>query len=372
MPISTQPAARIKSPWGSSFAGRLDWQADVFGITGLMSREQALTIPGVARGLGILFSLIADKPLVDYTRDGDSGLTSRSPSQPAWLYRTSGWAGPYQRMKSTIDDHVFYGEALWGCVRGVATSGLRPILDAWHIPYDRWQINTITGAIETLNADGVFVTASDDAVIYLPASSEGLLAYASRTLRGALDLEQSWIARAKNPIPALDLHETEEANLDDVERQELVDEWAAARADINGSIASTPHNIEARVLGTIDSSLYIEGRNAVRLDIANHFHLPAALLDATTATASLTYVTTETAQSSVDSMTIPFWARPIEDRLGQDDVAPRGHVTRFAFHEAPADAAGPIVTGTAAREIAPIVGAPEIAPIVAPDGMSNE
>lgn len=318
------------NPYAStSFDGHLLW-TDLFGETKSITREQALTIPGVTRGRGILLSLIADAPLLSMSRVGKTASVAPDEDQPRWLHTSPGWAGPYQRMARSLDDHIFYGHTLWGCVRGTVERGIAPVLRAWHIPIDDWELDP-AGRICVLDEDGNMIPADESEVIYIPASHDGLLATASRTMRGAVELETSWISKATNPIPALDLHETEETNLEHDERQEIVDDWAAARRDPNGAIASTPYNIEARVLGTVDPQLFIEGRNAVRLDIANFFQLPAAVLDATTATASLTYTTQDSAESSIGAMSIPYWARPFEDRLGQDDIVPIGRSVRFGF-----------------------------------------
>lgn len=334
------------NPWQLGSLNALVWN-DLFEHVGLLTREQALQIPGVARGRSILASLLCDKPLVSY-RGSD-----RLDPQPLWLYRSPGWQGPFQRMLGILDDHVFYGESLLGVKRGAASSGLKPILEAWHVPYELWEIDP-AGRICVADEDGQMMPADEDEVIYIPAAHEGLLQYASRSMRGAIELEQSWIARARNPIPAIDLHETVDTGLEREERQVIVDDWAQARGDVNGAIASTPWNIEARVLGTIDPTLYIEGRNAVRLDLANFFAIPASLMDATTPSASLTYRTTASDQSAVDSMTIPYWARPIEDRLSQDDVVPAGQAVRFAWAQAYTEPPGPIVTGSG---LAPVVDA---------------
>lgn len=346
----------MPNPWSGSPAGQLPW-LDLFDPSALgVTRIQAMSIPGVARGRGILLSLLADKPLVDFAEFG-----KRSPAQSSWLYRVPGWQGPWQRMAGTLDDHIFYGESLWGVQRGAAAKGLKPILNAWHVPYDQWEVDA-GGRICVMDQDGYMIPADDSEVIYLPAAHEGLLAYAGRTMRGAVELERAWIARAKNPIPALDLHETEEANLTQEERQEIVDDWAKARGDLNGSIASTPHNVEARVLGAVDPDLYIEGRNAVRLDIANFFQMPASVMDASTATASLTYVTREGDINSLDAMTIPYWCRPIEDRLSQDDIVPIGHIVRFAFAAAYTEPPGPIFTD--AKQALAVITDPAVQPLV--------
>lgn len=341
----------MPSPWQSA-GGRLSqlpW-ADLFGDQlQLVTRDQAMTIPGVARGRGIILSLIADKPLIQLK------ASDRAAPQPGWLYRVPGWQGPWRRMANTLDDHIFYPWSLWGTKRGAATAGLKPILEAWHIPYDDWELDEV-GRICVLDEDGHYVPADEDDVLLIPGPSEGLLAYATRTLAGAVELERAWVQRAKNPIPMIDLHETVQSSLDDSEAQEVVDAWAAARNSDNGGIAYTPNTIEARALGQYSPDFFVSGRNSSRLDIAAFLQLPGSLLDASTATASLTYTTQETQASSLDLLTVPYWARPVEDRLSQDDVVPIGSIVRFAYGQAYTEPSGH-VPGTAAAITDPAVGA---------------
>ena len=358
----------IPSPWQQGSPNQIVWD-DLFGIAGtLITRDQAMSIPGVQRGRGILLSLICDKPLVDYR-----GSTRLDP-QPSWLYRTPGWAGPWRRMASILDDHIFYGISAIATKRGAISSGLKPILSATHIPFDDWQVDE-AGRVCLLDEDGYFVPADEDDVILIPGPSEGLLATATRTLAGAVELERSWVQRAKNPIPMIDLHETIPNMLDATEAQEVVDSWAAARASETGGIAFTPNVIEARAMGQYEPTMFLEARNASKLDVASFFQIPGSLLDASTATASLTYVTQEGQSSSLDTLTVPYWARPIEDRLSQDDVVPVGQTVRFAWAEAYTEPAGPIVTSAAGHpaivDAAAVVGealGEQAAATIAPPG----
>lgn len=328
----------LKSPWDVRSLNPVVF-ADLFGTDlDQMSRAQAMTIPGVVRGRGILLSLIADKPLVQYR--GSDRITD----QPAWLYRSLDLAGPTQRMADTIDDLIFYPWSLWGCRRGVSSSGIKPILEAWHIDYDSWEVDELD-RICLLDEDGHYTPADADEVILIPGPWEGLLANATRTLVGAADLERTWISRAKNPIPAIELHETVASDMDETEAADFVRAWATARLDPNGAVAYTPWNIEAKALGQYSPDMFIEARNAARLDLAAFFQLPGSLLDASTATASLTYVTQEGQASSLDTLTVPYWARHIEGRLSQDDVVPQGNIVRFAWGEAYTEPQGRIVTG---------------------------
>ncbi|WP_457100319.1 hypothetical protein [Microbacterium sp. P5_E9] len=343
----------MPSPWQQGSLTAIPY-AEVFGLAGvLITRDQAMSIPGVQRGRGILLSLIADKPLIGYR--GSDEL----PVQPLWLFRVPGWQGPWRRMANTIDDHIFYGISCWGTKRGAVSSGLRPILEAWHIPFDDWEIDE-AGRVCLLDEDGHFVPADESEVLLIPGPSEGLLATATRTLAGAAELERSWVTRAKNPIPMIELHETIDSGMLPEEAQEVVDDWAAARASETGGIAYTPHSIEARALGQYSPDMFIEARNASRLDIAAFFQIPGSLLDASTATASLTYQTQEGNQSSLDTLTVPYWARPIEDRLSQDDVVPIGQIVRFAWGSAYTEPPGPVITSQAGhpaiQDAAAVVG----------------
>jgi phage portal protein BeeE len=92
-----------------------------------------------------------------------------------------------------------------------------------------------------------------------------------------------------------------------------------------------------------DSGLFIEGRNALRLDVANFFNLPAALLDGSTSTASLTYSTQEGRRNEVFDYGIAYWTAPIENALSLDNVCPRGQRIRFDFTDL--NAAANVPTG---------------------------
>ena len=290
-----------------------------------ITRSQAMSLPGVYRARGIILSLLADKPLQAWR--GAELLTLEQ--TPGFLYQTPGILGPWQRMIRTLDDHIFYPYSLWLTVRGAEVDGRKPILSAVHCPWESWRINE-AGLIELANSDGGWDVADEDEVLLIPGPSEGLLAYASRTFAGSRSLDEAWVARAKTPAPLTELHLTDDTQLDDEETIATRDAWVAARRAGN-AVTVTPSNIEVKDHGAGETSLYVEGRNASRLDIAAFFNLPGSVLDASTATASLTYVTQEGNRSSLDDMSLPYWYRPIESRLSQDDVLPRGQSVRFDF-----------------------------------------
>jgi hypothetical protein len=283
-----------------------------------------MTIPAVFRARAILFSLIVDKPLQAWAKDQLVTV------QPSFLGRTPGILGPAQRMARTLDDLMFYPYSLWLTERGAERNGRKDILNAIHCPYDSWKINE-AGLIEVKNLDGGWDVADEDEVILIPGFSEGLLAHGSRTLRGAADLERAWVSRAKTPAPLTELHVTDDVSLDDEEIIATRDSWVAARRAVDGAVAVTPSNIEVIDHGQTDAGTFENARNASRIDLAHLFNMPGAILDATTAQASLTYVTQEGTRTSLYDLTLPYWVRPIESRLSQDDICAAGQSIRFDF-----------------------------------------
>lgn len=299
---------------------------ELFGVTSwdLVTREVAMTLPAVFRARAILLSLIPDKPLKSWL--GDTLVTE----QPSFLYRTPGIVSPWQRMANTLDDLIFYPYSLWLTQRGAERNGRKDILNAVHCPYSQWQINEL-GQIEIANEDGRWDVADEDEVILFPGPSEGLLAYARNTLSGARALDSSWVSRAQNPSPITEVHLTDDIGLDDEETVSVRDDFAAARRAANGAVVVTPSNVQIIDHGAADAPLFIEGRNASRLDIAAFFNLPGAILDASQAQSTLTYVTEQNTRASVYDLSLPYWIRPIEGRLSQDDIVARGQSVRFDF-----------------------------------------
>lgn len=314
----------IASPLSQSQLTTIVW-ADVFGSAPrVMTREDALSVPGVFKARAVLLALLADKPLEAYELD-DAGNAVRLPVQPAWLRRTSGPVSPWHRMAATLDDLVFYGWSLW--VRKNDEAGA--LLEAERIPIGSWKFSE-DGRQRVLvdRGDGAGHQPVDESeVILIPGPSEGLLAYAARVLHGAIAIDEAWVERARNPIALTELHQTIESNLTPEEAQDLVNKWNAAR-QASGGAAFTPYDVTAIDHGQASADLYVEGRNAGRIDVANFFNLPGSLLDATTATASLTYSTQEGDANETALYTVPYWSAPITGRLSQDDVSGPGVLIR--------------------------------------------
>lgn len=307
------PYNGIVSPWAGGQLSQVVW-SDIFGVeANTISRKEAMTIPAVAKARQILVSTIAKYPLI--ALEGNENVTTQHP----WLQDTDGEVSPWHRLAWTIDDLLFFGWSLWGVERDADGQ----ILRADRCPIERWQID-VDGVIRIDDQ-----IAEADSVILIPGPFEGLLAVGSRTLRGGVKLEASWVGKATNPIPAIELHATTDDPLELDEVQALVQAWADARSDVNGAIAFTPHNVQAIAHGSAEPSLLIEGRNFLRIDVGAFLGIPAALMDASLSTASLTYSTQEGQRNEFADFTLPYWIEPIQQRLSLDDVVPAGQRVRF-------------------------------------------
>ncbi len=308
----------LASPWGSSNAQQLVW-AEHFQVAEdtLVTRQSALQVPAIARARALLVGAIADLPLVAYR--GDERLSR----QPSWCYRTSGALSPWHRMAATIDDHLMHGVSAWVRVNGA--DGF-PI-DFARIPPSRWTVDQYGQII----VDGK--PAPADEVTVIPGPGEGILATAAGTIRGARAIEKAWQSRVRTPIPPTLFEQTDKETATPDEIQRLLSTWGKYRQNPDSAAtAFVPYGISAKFpAANDDSQLFVEGRNAIRLDVANHTNISASLLDGSTAAASLTYRTATGERSNFYTETIPYWTRPIAARLSMDDIVPKGQRVAFDF-----------------------------------------
>ncbi|MCL1871834.1 MAG: hypothetical protein FWF90_15670 [Promicromonosporaceae bacterium] len=308
--------AALASPFGgssSSLAGIV--LADVFGLNEdviPVTRDLAMRVPGVVKSRALIAGTLSRFPLKQYTG------ALEDPAQPAWLSRTDTGQSPQVRMLWTLDDLLFYGTSLWATQRD--SSG--QIVDALRIPWDEWEL---TDDLEII-VQGA--PARADEVLYFEGPQEGLLDIAAGDVRASLGLKRAWSSRVRTPVPLMALRQTVDSPLTSDERKELANDWDVARRQ--GGTASLPFGWELDTPGADSpADLFVEGRNAERIDWANYTNLPVAVLDGSPATASLTYSVKGDARAELVDISLVYWAAPIAARLSLDDVTPAG--TRIDF-----------------------------------------
>lgn len=287
-----------------------------------VTRAEAMTVPALIRARGILM-VIASQPLVAYKG------TERLQRQPGWLSRTDTPVSPQARIIATMDDLIFHGEALWF----VARNSAKQITDAVRIPFEKWRVKT-DGVIEINIDQDTWAPVTDPSwIIHFRSFQEGACTIGAPAIRAARDIQRAVAARAKSPVPLLDLHLLDDVELTPEEKNELRTDWTRARQSPDGATAITPHNVEAKPLGGEGSAndFLTAARNNARLDVANLLQLPASLLEGSTSTASLTYSTSEGKRSELKDYGLSLWAGTFDHRLSLDDVSAPGTSIKFDF-----------------------------------------
>jgi hypothetical protein len=343
-PLLGAAQSGIVSPWAEGNLSSVVW-SDVLGddiVDALpLTRAEAISLPAVSKARNLLCATVGKFPLVAARYDRETGADTDTTRDHPWLYRTNGPVTPYSRMVWTVDDGIFYGCSLWLLERGEAQDGRRPIVNAAWCPFDWWTIEEGRFVVRE-NGTGPARKLERDEYLFFDFPFEGLLNVAGRTLRGAREQERAWVGRAKNPIPLIDLHRTDDyVEMQDGEVEDMVQAWATARTNVNGAIGSTPHGIDLRVHGDVAVDLMIEGRNAVRTDVGSFLNVRVAMLDGTIGVDSLTYTTKDGERNAFFEFDLPFWTDPIEARLSLDDVVPRGQRVRFQKYQETPEPIGP-------------------------------
>lgn len=308
----TRTPENLASPWASSQLPQIA-VSDILGnLEELpLTRTEAMRVPSVAKARNLLTSVIAPLPLRVLNKDG---LVAR---QPTWVSRTDN-TSPLMRLLWTIDDCLFFGNAVWRVTRGADGYPLT----ADRVPPELW---TITDG--HILIDGKEVDESE--VLFFQGPHEGLLNIATATIRGGRDMETAWQARVRQPIPAMELREVTDQGLEDSEIQDILDTWKKARRSPDGAVGYVPYGYELHDHGATDAKLFEEGRNAVRTDIGAFTGIPSALMDASLSASTLTYSTQEGQRSEFLTFAVPMWTAPIEARLSMDDVVPSGQRVRL-------------------------------------------
>jgi hypothetical protein len=304
--------------WGDGSQLAQLWWSDVFGPDvladfGWVDRQRALGIPALKRARDLLCSTIGRMPLQALRDD------QVVDPQPSWTTRTDGTSSPFHRMCWTIDDLLFFEGSLW---RGDRAADGREFLTLTRVPYYRWTIDEDAGRFLIDERD-----VDQDSLVFIPGFGEGILVTSQVAIRTAAALSAQAADAARVPFK-LELHQTTADVLTDDEISALIKRARDALASNNG-VLYTNAAVEARVHPVDAQQLLIDGRNASAVDMARIASLPAALVDASSAGASLTYETTQGRNQQAVDYGLAAYMAAVTSRLSLDDVVPRGQ--RVAF-----------------------------------------
>jgi len=320
--------------WTTSQLESMVWN-DVLGTppTIPMTRAEAMMVPAVARSRHLTTSAIAGCPLTTWAggvqtlptptwataTDGQLGAVP--PARRRELYLSAGQS-PWWRMLWSVDDLIFYGASVWLVTQFEDGDPAGRPLRMARLPWATWTVDE-QGRIT--DPDGK--PFPENQLRVFPGPHEGLVNFASRAIRNASILETAAADIARRPF-RVELHQTTDIELTKPERAELISATRQALAD-NAGILFTNAAIETKDHPINSADLLIDGRNAAAVDIARVVSIPAAMIDATTAGASLTYETTEGRNAEWIDYGLSLYMDCITARLSMDDVVPQGSSVAF-------------------------------------------
>jgi hypothetical protein len=313
----------IKTPWRTG-APQLTpiLYSDIYGDVPrslAMSRDVAMGVPALARARHILCGTVAACAIQVWRGD-----TVRA-KQPRWTYTSEAGLPAFHRMLWTVDDQLWHGWSLWDVERRDGPDS--PLVDdstPRRVPAHRWEFERETGAVKV---DGEPFPA--DRALLLPGPHEGLLRFARVAITQAAELEASATRVAQNPAAYLNLHYEGDAPMDETAIDALIERWSAARRGENGGVAYTGAGVTASEMGAAAEHLLVEGRNAAAVNMARVASMPAAMVDASNAGASLTYETTAGRNAELLDYGLNLYMDALSARLSLDDVVPAGDSVRF-------------------------------------------
>jgi HK97 family phage portal protein len=313
----TQPVAR-----GSLGPGL--WSTDTTGASiAAVTRDEALRIPSVHRGVDLIASTIGSFPLRSYR--GRDEQPSTFLAQPEASFPASFTIG------QTVRDLIFDGVAYW-LVKDRDADGYPALVER----VAPWEVSADLGG--TVLAAGRSAAASDLIVFVGPDTdwtatggllARGLCATAARTIRTAQRLEEAAARYAFNEVPYGSLRLEDGAEeLDDLDIEALLAAWEAARR--RRATAYLPTGIRYDpVTGPNPEQLQLsEARQYIASEVARHLNLPPRYVGAS-AGDSMTY----NSQAADRRDLVDLGLRPIitavQSVLSMGHVTPRGQEVRL-------------------------------------------
>jgi HK97 family phage portal protein len=297
--------------------------ASLFYGAATATREQAMSVPSLARARNIICSTIGSLPLETYNHFTKEHLRpQRVIMQPdpriagsaiyAWL----------------AEDLLFTGNA-YGVVLDQYSSSDGARIRSWtRVAPNRvsYTLNSNSTEITAYQIDGLDIPVSGvGSIIVFSGLDEGVLNRAGRTIRAALELEKAAELYAKEPVPTMVL-KSNGTNLTPERITKLLESWKTARS--TRATAFLNADVELTTLGFDPAKLQLnEARQYLALEISRAAGIPASFLSAETT--SMTYSTTVMERKALIDFSLRNIITPLEQRLSAADFVPNGVEVRF-------------------------------------------
>ena len=287
------------------------------------TREQAMSVPSVARARNIICSTIGSLPLETYNHFTKEHIEpNRVIMQPD--PRIAGSA-----IYAWIAEDLLFNGVAYGQVLDSYAASDNSRVRAWtRVAPNRvsYTLNSNSTIITAYQIDGIEVPNSGvGSIIVFSGLDEGVLNRAGRTIRAAQELEKAAELYAKEPVPTMVL-KSNGTNLTPERITKLLESWKVARS--TRATAFLNADVELNALGFDPEKLQLnQARQYLATEIARAVGIPASFLSAETT--SMTYSTTVMERKALIDFSLRNIITPIEQRLSAADFVPNGVEVRF-------------------------------------------
>jgi HK97 family phage portal protein len=287
-----------------------------------VNRNEAMSVPSIARCRNLLSSVVADLPMNLYRNS-----TGEELGNPIWVDQPAINQPRSVTMAWTVDSLLMYGVAYWQVTEVYAEDG-RPSRFQW-IPNVKvtFETDLYGTTITQYYIDAIAVPMSGiGSLVTFQAFDEGILERGSETIRAAIDLRKAAVIASQTPMPS-GVIRNNGADLDPKEIQGLLAAWKNARlnratAYLTSTLEYTPSSFSPKDM------MYDEAQQFLATEIARLCNIPAYLLSAE-ANNSMTYANVLDERKQFFSFSVAPYVNAISHRLSMDDITARGNSVRF-------------------------------------------
>lgn len=286
-----------------------------------VNRNEAMSVPSVARCRNLIAGVVADLPLNLYRKS-----TGEELGNPLWVEQPSINQPRSVTMAWTVDSLMMYGVAYWEVTE--VYEGGRPSRFEW-VPNVKVTFETdlygtkVTQYYVDAVARPMWGVGS---LITFQAFDEGILDRGSETIRAAIDLRKAAVLAASTPMPSGVLRNNG-ADLDPKEIAGLLAAWKNARQNRATAYLTSTLEYQPTSFSPKDM-MYDEAQQFLATEIARLCNIPAYMVSAE-ANNSMTYANVLDERKQFYALSVAPYVNAIQDRLSMDDITARGNAVRF-------------------------------------------
>ena len=291
------------------------------------TREEAMSVPTVARGRDIICSSIAGIKLE--VRDNTTGMSVDS---PLVIRRPDPRIPGSATYVWTLEDILFTGSGYWQVLELFADTGrIRSVqrIQPWRVSTN---LNANGTEIESYNIDGStpLPDTGVGSLVVFYGNDEGLLNRAGRTIKAGAELERAAAMYAREPVPSMVLKSNGTALPAD-RIAKLLDSWSTARR--NRSTAFLNADVELASVGFSPEQIGLnKAREVIATELARAVGIPAFFVDANTGS-SMTYSNAQLARQNLLDFSLLPLMNSVSQRLSMPDFVPSTQSVVYALDD---------------------------------------